>query len=703
MRHRASISVIIPALNEEDSIGKVVSAIPRWVDEVLVVDNGSTDATSLVATRAGAKVIFEPERGYGSACLAGIGAIQETDIVVFLDGDFSDRPEEMPLLVDPIASGEAEMVIGSRVLGKREPGALTPQAKFGNRLACALIRLFWNVEHTDLGPFRAISRSALERLRMRDPDYGWTVEMQIRAAAEGLRVIEAPVSYRKRIGRSKISGTVRGVVGAGAKILFTIFRSALGIRFAPSRQSRPERLMIFTRYPEPGRTKTRLIPAIGAERAAELQRRMTEETVLRADACSRNRALAVEIRYDGCAEEHIAQWLGKERDYKVQGDGDLGDRLERAFAESFRAGADRVAAVGIDCPDLTPEIMERAFESLRSKDLALGPARDGGYYLIGLRRHLPPLFRNVPWGSDTVLEKTLEIAREFRVETELLETLSDVDRPEDLALWRDAPIRDSVTTNRAQGPGKPSASANRSSGSRSHSPATPISVIVPTLDEVEVIGATLDRILGQDGVEVITADGGSSDGTVELARSLGATVIESKRGRAFQMNAGAAAASGEILLFLHADTRLPDQWSDFVRDIPERRGIAAGAFTFRLDKTLPWSRIIERLANARSRLFQMPYGDQAIFLKAELFRKVGGFPEIPIMEDFEFVRRLRSEGDISLAPVPATTSARRWERLGVLRTTLINQIVILAHFLRVPSDSIARVYGMGRDRSGRDV
>jgi rSAM/selenodomain-associated transferase 2/rSAM/selenodomain-associated transferase 1 len=703
MRGGARISVIIPALNEEESIGRVLSAIPDWVDEVVVVDNGSTDSTPFVARRSGAKVIFEPRRGYGSACLTGIGALEETDIVVFLDGDFSDRPEEMPRLVDPIAAREADMVIGSRMLGNREPGALTPQAIFGNRLACTLIRLFWNVEHTDLGPFRAIDYNALERLRMRDPDYGWTVEMQIRAAAEGLRVIEVPVSYGKRIGRSKVSGTFRGVLGAGTKILSTIFLSALRVRLAPRRQGWPERLIVFTRYPEPGKTKTRLIPAIGANGAAELQRGMTEDAILRADALARDRALAVEIRYDGSDERRMAQWLGKDRDYAAQGDGDLGDRQARAFAESFARGTERVVLVGTDCPDRTVRIMEKAFESLRKKDLVLGPARDGGYYLIGLRRHVPPLFQDVQWGSDTVLERTLQIADEFGLAIELLETLNDIDRPEDLTISNEAVVRAAWPENSTRLPGKPSTTGEKSSPARPHPLGIPISVIVPTLNEAATIRSTLERILGLERVEVIVADGGSSDGTAELARSLGAAVVESKKGRAVQMNAGAAAASGEALVFLHADTLLPDGWTNLVREIAERRGIVGGAFEFKLDETLPWSRIIERLAHARSRILQMPYGDQAIFLKADLLRKMGGFPEIPIMEDFEFVRRLRAEGDISLAPVPATTSARRWKRLGVLKTTLINQIVILAYFAGVPPDSIARLYRMGRDRTASDA
>jgi glycosyltransferase involved in cell wall biosynthesis len=225
------VAVVIPALDEEASIGRVIGALPPWVDDVVVVDNGSADRTAQVARDHGARVVSEPRRGYGAACLAGIAALGESDrepeLVVFLDGDFSDHPEEMERLVGPLALGEADLVIGSRVLGRRERGALTIQARFGNWLACTLIDLIWGVRYTDLGPFRAIHLGSLHRLGMEDKDYGWTVEMQVKALIQGLRVDERPVSYRRRIGRSKVSGTVRGVLGAGTKILSTIFRLAL--------------------------------------------------------------------------------------------------------------------------------------------------------------------------------------------------------------------------------------------------------------------------------------------------------------------------------------------------------------------------------------------------------------------------------------------------------------------------------------------
>jgi len=227
MRNETKVAVIIPALNEEKAIGKVVANIPLWVDDVIVVDNGSQDGTEAVARASGARVLLEPRRGYGYACLTGIRALRQTDIVVFLDGDFSDDPREMDRLVDPIIAGRVDMVIGSRITGRRQPGALTPQARFGNWLACILMRLFWRARFTDLGPFRAIAYPALVGLRMRDPNYGWTVEMQIKAAKQGLHFIEVPVSYRRRIGLSKVSGTVKGVFLAGTKILYIIFRSAL--------------------------------------------------------------------------------------------------------------------------------------------------------------------------------------------------------------------------------------------------------------------------------------------------------------------------------------------------------------------------------------------------------------------------------------------------------------------------------------------
>lgn len=237
MRDGHRIGVVIPALDEEEAIGKVIAEVPDWVDEIVVADNGSRDRTGAVAAAAGARVVRENEPGYGAACLAGIAALGDVDIVVFLDGDFSDYPGEMDLLVDPITRGAADLVIGSRATGARERGSLTPQQLFGNWLATTLIRLIWRARYTDLGPFRAIRSTALARLAMADRNYGWTVEMQIKAAEVKLRSTEVPVSYRRRIGVSKVSGTIKGSVMAGYKILLIIGRHAIRPRMKPSEQT----------------------------------------------------------------------------------------------------------------------------------------------------------------------------------------------------------------------------------------------------------------------------------------------------------------------------------------------------------------------------------------------------------------------------------------------------------------------------------
>ncbi|MEQ9591522.1 MAG: glycosyltransferase family 2 protein [Cyclobacteriaceae bacterium] len=225
----STISVIIPAFNEENGVGQVIAEIPRdLVQEIIVVNNASTDSTERIAREAGATVLKEQTPGYGRACLKGIEYLKSLptppDIVVFLDADHSDYPEEMGSLVAPIIENKADMVIGSRVRGNKEAGSMTPQQVFGNWLATRLLKLFYGVKFTDLGPFRAIRYDMLIAIDMQDKTYGWTVEMQLKAAKQKFRCAEVPVRYRKRIGFSKISGTVKGTISAGYKILYTIFR-----------------------------------------------------------------------------------------------------------------------------------------------------------------------------------------------------------------------------------------------------------------------------------------------------------------------------------------------------------------------------------------------------------------------------------------------------------------------------------------------
>lgn len=220
------ISVIIPAYNEENAIDSVIRDIPKkMVDRIVVVDNGSADNTFSKAQNAGAYVVKEPRRGYGNACLKGIlNLASDTEIVVFLDGDYSDYPEDMEHLVLPIITNKADLAIGSRLAGKGGKGALLLQARIGNRLATFLIRIFWGFRFTDLGPFRAIRYKSLMQMDMKDKDFGWTVEMQIKAIMNKFRIVEVPVRYRKRIGQSKITGTIKGSVKAGIKIIYTILK-----------------------------------------------------------------------------------------------------------------------------------------------------------------------------------------------------------------------------------------------------------------------------------------------------------------------------------------------------------------------------------------------------------------------------------------------------------------------------------------------
>ena len=218
------VSVVIPTYNEAQAIGRVLADIPDIVEEVVVVDSDSSDGTAAIAGRMGARVLREPRRGYGRACLTGLAAVNAPNVVVFLDGDYSDRPAEMPMLLAPLREGRADIVIGSRLAAPRTPGALPWHAVFGNRLAARLIALFSAVHLTDLGPFRAARYDALIQLGLRESTYGWPVEMIVKGARRGLRIVEVPVSYHPRLGSSKISGTLRGSLGAAWGILSAIVK-----------------------------------------------------------------------------------------------------------------------------------------------------------------------------------------------------------------------------------------------------------------------------------------------------------------------------------------------------------------------------------------------------------------------------------------------------------------------------------------------
>lgn len=439
-----------------------------------------------------------------------------------------------------------------------------------------------------------------------------------------------------------------------------------------------ERLIIFTRYPEPGKTKTRLIPSLGQDGAAELHRRMTEQTLAVVRQFQNDHPVSVEVWYEGGGQRLVRQWLGPDIPSRPQGRGNLGERMACAFREAFHAGMDRVVLMGTDIPEITVSIVRAAFENLYSADVVLGPASDGGYYLIGLRQVVPQLFVDMPWGTDKVLERTKSIADDLGLSVIFLDTLADIDRIEDLHRWKGTSIQIPEPH---------------------HTPR--ISIIIPTLNEAANLPATLASTQHGSNVEVIVVDGGSTDETVEVARYWGIEVVHCLPGRARQMNVGVIRATGELLLFLHGDTRLLRGYDSHIRAILKRPRTVAGAFQLRIDGRLPGLRTAERLVNLRSQCLQFPYGDQAIFLRADLFRDMGGFPEMPIMEDFELVRRLRRRGRIVTAPIPVLTSARRWERLGIVRTTLINYSIPLAYYLGTPPSILARWYQRTKEIQGR--
>jgi rSAM/selenodomain-associated transferase 2/rSAM/selenodomain-associated transferase 1 len=443
-----------------------------------------------------------------------------------------------------------------------------------------------------------------------------------------------------------------------------------------------ERLIVFTRFPEPGKTKTRLIPALGAKGAARLQRQMTEHIIATAATLSNRPGLTIEVCHEGGNTGLMQKWLGQQYGYRPQGPGDLGRRMARAFEAAFQDSKGATVIVGSDIPEISASIIQQAFEGLQKNDLVLGPARDGGYYLIGMKNTIPAetyprLFNDINWGADKVLSQTMQTAMESGLRFILLESLGDVDRPDDLHIWQEV----------KKSSAKPSS-------------VQKISIIIPALNEAATIVRTLSHLERVDNLEVIVVDGGSIDETAALARSRGVKVIHSNPGKAIQMNTGAAAATGDILVFLHADTLLPEGFSDQIVSALNQKDVAAGAFRLSIDSTAAGIRFIECMANLRSRLLRLPYGDQALFMKKSLFDEIGGFPELLIMEDFILIRRLKCKGKITIVPKAVTTSPRRWLQLGIFKTWLINQLIIMAYFLGFPPERLTRIYRREAGKSG---
>jgi hypothetical protein len=404
-----------------------------------------------------------------------------------------------------------------------------------------------------------------------------------------------------------------------------------------------------------------MIPALGPEGAAELHRELAQHVALEAAALSVLGEADLLVWHEGGTTRELRAWLGRVPRYRPQPEGDLGARLRFAFKESFRSGAPRAVAIGSDCPAMTADHLRRALARLNDADIVLGPATDGGYWLVGMQgntasRALEALFSSIPWGTDRVLGATLARLDGTGLEAALIEPLSDVDRPEDLPEWE----------------------------ARRDSERPAVSIVIPTLREAARIGALVEAALRTGALEVIVADGGSDDGTADIARDAGARRVRAERGRARQLNEGAREASGQALLFLHADTEPPAQACEIVARTLSRRGVIAGGFQPRTVGAGDWrDALMTAGSRLRGRLTGFPYGDQGIFVRTRIFRALGGFPEIPVMEDWELVRRLKRLGEVTLVPEECRTTAQSFMEHGLLRSTLVNHAVVLGFQLGV--------------------
>lgn len=421
-------------------------------------------------------------------------------------------------------------------------------------------------------------------------------------------------------------------------------------------------LIIFGRYPIPGKTKTRLIPTLAPAGAADLQRWLTEKTLETAKAFACSRGIEVDVCFEGGSEQKMRRWLGSGVSFSPQVKGDLGVRMSSAFFDAFRGGARRVVLLGTDIPELKADNLRQAFDSLTENDLVIGPSTDGGYWLIGLNRPAP-LFEGINWGTGAVLGQTLSLADEQGLRVKQLDSLMDIDTEEDLKQ-----LQPEWTSKRPY-----------------------ISIVIPALNEGANIETAIRSAINED-VEIIVVDGGSTDDTVDRAMRAGAGVEMVSHGRALQQNTGALCASGRVLLFLHADTRLPHGYINHVFETLMDIETVAGAFRFKTNLDNPLMKVIELMTNIRSQYFKMPYGDQGLFIRKSVFESVGGFPENPIAEDLFLVHRLSKKGRIRIAPVQVVTSARRWQTLGLFRTTLINQVILAGLCLGISPSTLSSLY-----------
>ncbi len=426
-------------------------------------------------------------------------------------------------------------------------------------------------------------------------------------------------------------------------------------------------LIIFGRYPVPGKVKTRLAAGLGPAGAAEVQRLLTERTIAVALKARRRKAFRIEFHTTGGSSRQWKRWLKKfPLCFRPQAEGDLGQRINQAIQTVFEQSGGPVVLVGSDTADLHPEHIQAAFDGLEQHPAVIGPSTDGGYFMIGLQRPVD-IFSEIAWSTSRVLAQTRQRLKNLGLLHILLAPATDVDTV------------DVARTMLPSLSGRPY-----------------ISVIIPALNEEATIEKAIESARSQD-TEIIVADGGSRDRTAALARARGVQVVAGPQGRARQMNLAAARARGQVLLFLHADTCLPPGFVEQVFEALMDPEVILGAFTFRTDAGNWAMKFIEKAANLRSKL-GLPYGDQAFFLPRTDFFRLGRFARVTLAEDLLFAKKAGSRGRLVHLPAAAVTSARRWRKKGLVKTTLANCLVAAACLAGICPDRLTKLY-FQRNRS----
>lgn len=488
-----------------------------------------------------------------------------------------------------------------------------------------------------------------------------------------------------------------------------------------------ESLIVFARFPEPGNCKTRLIPALGAEGAAELHAAMTAHTLGWALRLAYERSgLWLEVRTQGGRSEEFEARFGSDASYVPQCHGDLGDKLLDAARSHKEKGFRKAVIVGTDCPQLNEQIVTACLQRLDEHSVCFAPAADGGYTLVGLRldqlgdEMLVALFQGlhclsspegmrgsmpsetansdfkafespgIDWGTARVLEQSLTAIQEFDrlhptgpTRISLLPTLLDVDEPEDLPVWEKLQ------------------QANADCGQLGNDGPRrnpELSIIIPCYGPEDRLAEVIQAAKQNADCEIIVSAAGDAQAALNISRELQVQFIHSQPPRSRQLNAAARLATAENLLFVHADTLLPKDYASRIKACLAGPEILCGAFRLHIDSGNILARCVELGANWRSRLWHMPYGDQALFVRRSAFDALGGFPDLPIMEDYEFMRRIKRRGRVGLASDAVKTSDRRWRRLGYFRTTLTNQILIVGYHLGISPKRLANLYRLRRPK-----